>query len=342
MNIRHILGISTFLLGFSAGILSAQATQTQSGGFGGLGNILGGGKTTVSITFNTVIDSNLGARVYSGSVVNGTTINGVSVPQGSTAMAMVQQSGNTWTLKLVSIAASGQSIQITNSTPNLTAGKLTNILNGGGLGGIFGGGNKKGSTQAGPATSASGARVYIPVNTPVGFVGITTSNQQTQPQQQATSNPPASQNPDAKQVGATPQLVGGQNYTQPGAQQSIQAAQPGNSTVVFNNVQYQLTGCHREAPHIVCELQVTNQGAVDALLFGSGRTGFVDQSGNTGHFESARIANCELGQCAMLPGIQMKARYVFMDDTGESRTLHRLNIFSRNEAVAQFSDVPVQ
>jgi len=291
------------------------------------------------VTMNTTVDSNAGGaagRTYNATVVSATTVAGVTVPQGSHAITTLLQSGNGWTLSLSSIAANGQSIPISNSVPSISGGKISGALQnamGGNFGNPFSKAGKKAAASNGPQVAASGARVYIPANTPVAFA-VTAANQNRQ--NQAPVNQPT-----AVQTPATPTTP--VNPTTPVTPQQ-QPSQPsaGNTTVVFGNIKYQLTGCHREAPHIVCELQVTNLGAVDAALMGSGRTYFIDQSGNRGAINSASIANCNLGRCEMLPNIGMKARYIFMDDTGESRTLVRLQIFSGNSAVAQFTNVAVQ
>ncbi len=341
--------ISVLTLALTAINLFAQNTPQSQGGLGGMlgqGKGMLGGKGGVSVQMVDAVDSNAGGgRTFRATVATATTVAGVAVPQGSSATTTLQQTGNGWTLALTSITANGQAIPVTSTFASTRGGSLANsatsILNGGGL--PWQRSKSQPAAANTPKIAASGARVYVPANTNVTFM-VSAAAQQTAQNQPAQTV--AQSTPTATPIAATPTApvqASPMATSQALPQSNAPGAAPSSNAVIFGNTQYQLSGCHREAPHIVCELQVMNIGQVDSVLSGDPRTYFIDQSGNKGGVQSGTLANCNLGRCPMLPQIAMKARYVFNDDTGESRTLVRLQIWAGGRsAVAQFNNVPVQ
>jgi hypothetical protein len=158
-------------------------------------------------------------------------------------------------------------------------------------------------------------------------------------------------------TGVTPTATGTRVYLPAGTQITFvlpPATPPANgqpavaAAVVYENVQYQLQSCQREAPHIVCQIQITNLGTADLELGGGEQTYYVDQSGDKEMATSRKIANCMgWGICQLLPGIAMAGRIEFMDQDGRATSLARLQLWENMvrigaKAVAQFSNVPVQ
>jgi hypothetical protein len=200
-----------------------------------------------------------------------------------------------------------------------------------------------GNTPTKPSTS--GARVYLPSGSEVIFVLGQTQNQQlanqearpglgtnTTGQQAITS--PGQITPDAR-TQATAAPAGGSTATAAPAQ--------GNNSVLYENILYQLQGCQRQSPHIVCNLQITNQRAVDAFLRGGQASYYVDQAGNKAGTSMRKIANCiGFGNCQLLPGVAMAASFEFVDEEGHATNLVRLAIAESGKYVAQFNNVPIQ
>jgi hypothetical protein len=247
----------------------------------------------------------------------------------------VSTNPHTWTLELTLLAVNGQAVpvsggspilQLVGSIPGAVSGTASNALNG-----ILGRAGAK-QQKSTPSTqnvmpAVSGTRVFVPAGSDVTFV-VAQNTQQTQSVQ-------------TTQVGQT---------TQPGqTTQSMQTTQPGqttpssNTTVVYENIQYQLQSCQREAPHIICQIQITNLGSADAYLNGGQGSYYVDQAGNKVGASFRKIANCAgWGNCQLLPGVAMAGRFEFMDQEGHSTQLVRLLIGENGKAVAQFAGVPVQ
>ena len=110
---------------------------------------------------------------------------------------------------------------------------------------------------------------------------------------------------------------------------------------MWENIQYQLDGCKRQAPHSVCTVKITNLGASDATLIG-GKTYYVDQAGDRVGVAEQKVANCNLGRCDALPNLTMAGQFIFNDEDGQASELVRLQLANHRGAVAQFTHVPVQ
>jgi hypothetical protein len=367
MRNKYQLGIVLAFFGILAGSAFGQAAQTQApagqsqspwGNLLGQGKgLFGGGKAGVTVQMIDAVDSNAGGagRTFRATVQAATNVGGVAIPQGAPAVTVLQQAGNGWTLALTAIVANGQPVSVTSNFASTKGGKLAALMNGGG-GLPWGQKQPKGqtvatNTPATPAVSASGARVYLPASTTVSFmvtpknpVSSTTNANNTVPAGQPQAAQPVATNTAGVAAGI-PMTTGG-NAPQIAPMNMQQNAGPQsagtNGTVIFKGIQYQLARCHREAPHIVCELQVMNIGSADTVLRGDPRTYFIDQNGNRGGVKSGTVANCNLGACEMLPQLPMKAREVFDDETGESRTFVRFQLWAGGEQVAQFQNVAIQ
>jgi hypothetical protein len=115
------------------------------------------------------------------------------------------------------------------------------------------------------------------------------------------------------------------------------------SAVLYENIQYELQSCAREAPHIVCTLQITNLNATDARLGGGSASYFIDQSGNRVGASNRSIANCVGWRaCELVPNLATAARFEFLDQGSASTTLTRLLIVQNGKPVAQFTNVAVK
>jgi hypothetical protein len=177
-----------------------------------------------------------------------------------------------------------------------------------------------------PAAAVSGTRIYVPSNSAVIFT-LTSAV----PTQTAQGQPAAGATPGVAQPG------------QPVAQPATGApAAATSSTVVYAQVQYQLTGCQRQSPHIICNVTVTNLRGGDLMMNGAGGAYFIDQSGNRVMADMRSLANCVgWGACQLVPNIAMAGQWQFMDQDNHATTLVRLQIHENGVPVAQFNNVPV-
>jgi hypothetical protein len=198
--------------------------------------------------------------------------------------------------------------------------------------------------------------VYVPAGSEVQFViaqspqtataggtaapAAATNTVPAQPSATATNTVPAQ--PPATATSTVPAQPSATATSTVPAQPSATASTPGSSTVVYENIQYQLQNCQREAPHIICQVQITNLGGADAYLVGGQGTYYFDQAGNKVGASNRAIANCAgWGRCQLPPGIAMAGRFEFLDVQGHATQLVRLQIVQSAKAVAQFTQVPV-
>jgi hypothetical protein len=328
---RTSLAVAAVLLSATA---AAQGTQPQQSNGSIGGTILGatgltnGTKVTIQM-LDSVTTLNLGAT-YNAQVAQALVGSSTNIAGGTPAVVkVVANSGYpaTYSLALVSLTVNGQPTAVTGSMPVLN--KIGTAMAGApdavttAVGNIF---NKPAKNQPKapprPAASVSGTRIYVPTNSAVMFT--LTSAVPTQP---AQSGQPA-------QPGQTTQPA------QPATNGAATA--PSAATVVYAQVQYQLTGCQREAPRIICNVTVTNLRGGDIVMNGAGRGYFIDQSGNRVEASMRSIANCVgWGPCQLLPNIAMAGKWEFFDQDNHATTLVRLQIAENGVPVAQFNGVPV-
>ncbi len=296
-----------------------------------------GTRVTVAMV-DSITTLNLGAS-YSATVSMGLP-GSANVPQGSPAVVKVVQNTGypvTYSLQLASLTINGQTTAVTGGSPILNAAgtainnATTTASNavGNAVNRMFGGGKQP---QAKPAAnvnrtpSVSGTRIFVPSSSSVMFT-LTTAL----PAQTAQGQPAA--------AGGQPAAAGPNATTQTTSAGSVATS----STVVYEQIQYQLTGCQRQAPHIICSVTVTNLRGGDVMLNGAGGAYYIDQSGNRVVASMRSLANCAgWGACQMLPNIAMAGKWEFIDQDNHATTLVRLQIAEDGKPVAQFSQVPVQ
>jgi len=103
-----------------------------------------------------------------------------------------------------------------------------------------------------------------------------------------------------------------------------------------------LQGCQRQAPHIICNLTITNQRGGDIVMNGGGGAYYIDQSGNRVNAMMRSLANCiGFGPCQLVSGVAMASQWQFVDQDNVAKTLVRLEIHENGVAVAQFNNVPI-
>ena len=172
-----------------------------------------------------------------------------------------------------------------------------------------------------PAASVAGVHIYVPVNSAVMFTLTSAPMQSAQGQPGATSV--------AQPVQQTPAATG-------------MNTAPGSNTVTYLQVQYVLQGCTRQAPHIICNLTITNQRGGDIVMNGGGGAYYIDQAGNRVNAMMRSLANCVgFGPCQLVPGVAMASQWQFVDQDNLAKTLVRLEIHENGVAVAQFNNIPV-
>lgn len=309
------------------------------------------------------------SKAYNGTVTDAVSVSGLTVPAGSGAIVKVVANAGaprTYSLSLTSVAVNGQTVKVSGGSPTFTsmstvAGVADNTVNST----LSGVGNKgqrgKRKTAATRTPVVSGTRLYVPAGSDVEFVldgtplkgqasqtaaatgtstqpaAPTTTGSSAAPSQQTTAGTPASGTTPAQPTTTT--AAGSLAAPAPPTSSTSSA---GSNTVVYENIQYQLQSCQREAPHIVCQVQITNLNTADAMLNGAGGTYFVDQAGNKVMTLNRSIANCKgFGRCQLLPNLAMAGRFEFMDQEGHATTLSRLLIAENGKPVAQFTEVPV-
>lgn len=335
----------------------------------------------VSVQSLQVIDSTKSASgtQFQGKTLSAvTTAQGTSIPAGTPATMQLQQNAVggsvTWTLVLISPVAGTQAS--VGGALNSVTSQVGNLGNLGGLNlPTFGRKKTAQSTttqgQTPPANNAAGSKVYVAANGQVRFLlnqsgaGTNTSANPAQVSQtpgqgrlagltSALNGGPQNPNnaagtaPGSASVlppGATPVNGAGNPGTvsplQPQSSPSL-STQAGSSTVVWGNVQYVLQGCQRQAPHILCQVQLTNLATADATLLTNAASYFVDQAGNKVDLRGATLANCNLLRgCLALSGLPMVGSFEFLDEDSKSTRLIRLQIQTRTGPV-QFTNVQVQ
>jgi hypothetical protein len=347
---KRVLPILGWLLLTFAPVVMGQtnSTTTQPAGQG-WGSVLGN-NGLVMVTMVDAVDSSAGGvagRQFRATVARAFGAGSATVAQGASATVGLVQNGATFSLALTSVVANGQAMAVNGTSPTLgtlgglkgtvtnspTVQSLTNTF--GGLSSIGGFGRKQTAKQQQPASannqvqpSAAGARVYVPAGTAVSFRLV-----------QNTQTAPATQNSaPGIGAGAAPVVPAGGMATTP-----VLNTAPSSNSVLYENILYQLQGCQRQAPHIICNVQITNQRAVDAFLSGGQGTYYVDQAGNKVGTSSRKIANCiGFGNCQLLPGVAMAGSFEFVDEEGHATSLVRLLVAQSGKAVAQFNNVPIQ
>jgi hypothetical protein len=309
--------------------------------------------TTITVHLTNIIDSSKpGNGQFAGVVKNAVTAGSFQIPAQSPALVKLIPSGTgnprTWTLSLVSVTANGQTTLVNGSSPSFdvigsVVGGATNTAVktlGGALGGLGIKQPKAPPQPPAPVPAATGTRVYVPANSDVRFVVANA----TPPNQAGGASSGQQVSGGAATPAASGQTVPGQ--TQPTANQPAQTGQQqsaGSSTVVYENIQYTLQQCQKQAPHIICSFQITNLGGTDAKLgFGQGSY-YIDQAGNRVNVSARSIANCAgFGWCQLLPGVAMAGKFEFTDEDGHATTLVRLQIEQNRKPVAQFTQVAIQ
>jgi hypothetical protein len=342
------------------------AGSSTSGGQGVLnqarGSLPGGAATQITVHFNNLVDSSRPGQM-SAVVKSPATFGNTQIPAGAPAAVrlVVAGAGNPrmWTLSLTSVNVNGQMVAVNGTSPSFDAvgtvmgGAVSKA--GSVLGSALGGRQQPKQQPKQPATqtvtpSTSGQRVYVPAGSDVRFAvaapATMQANNATQqgggvvqdPGAAPATNPGQQVQPNAMGQQQPVQNPGG--TVAPGQQGTPGAS---SSTVVYENIQYQLQGCQRQAPHIICNIQVTNLGANDAFPFGGNETYYIDQAGNRVGATARKFANCEgWGRCQLLPGVAVAGRFEFVDTDGRATQLVRLQIHQNRKPVAQFQMVPVQ
>jgi hypothetical protein len=313
----------------------------------------------ISIQVTQAIDSTRAAAgtSFTGKVVNAVNAGGQSIQAGATATLTLTQT------TVPGVSTGIWSLALTAPVSARCLGSSGGSGVGGYLGGLgipsgFGGfGRKKAqnNTSSSSANTAnntvqtSGTKVFVPANTTIqctmaqGGAPVTTSSTGVNQPRVAPVNQgqPAAVLPaaTAAPTPSSPQNAFGRNRNQ--VQPGNAPGQQTSSTVVWDNVQYALQGCHRQAPHIVCEVQITNLATADATLTANGASYYVDQIGNKVQLNNATVANCSLLRgCLAINGIAMPGKFVFLDENSQATTLVRLQIQARGGPI-QFSNVPV-
>ncbi len=346
---QRLTSVLLFVLSAAGTSAGAQVAGVQLPG--SAGSLPAGTRVTVQMT-DSVTATNPTAQ-YNGSVLNLMDVAGFTVPAGTPAVVkVVTNPGKTpsYSLALVSLVVNGQSTPVSGGAPTVSAvgnmmNSASNVVNAT-LANLMSG-NPKSHQKAAPAQkpAVTGTKLYVPTGTAVMFTLAGVTQLPKAPQTASAtggSTPPAAGGPSAGGVASSsPPPAAGPSV--PAAANASGATGSSSSTVVYESIQYQLTACQREAPHIICQLQITNMRAVDAQLNGAGGTYYVDQSGNKVGASNRSIANCiGYGWCQLLPGIAMAGRFEFMDEEGHATTLVRLLIAENGKPVAQFSGVPIQ
>jgi hypothetical protein len=338
---------------------------------------------TVTVQVAALIDSTKPAAQYNGTVKTAVSAGNVQIPAGAPATMKLVPVGNTnppnWTLALTSVSVNGSNLAVSGGSPSIAGVGGISIPNSPvnvsqvqqALGGFLnhGKGNQtqtqQQKTQSSGKTlpSVSGPRVYVPAMTSVSFV-VGNSNQQqmsqpvqqtaavqqtSQPVQQAAGNPAPQQasQPVQQTAGVPAPQQTGQPLQQPAAAQYAQqpagVASQSSNVVQYEGMQYELKGCKRESPHIVCDVMLTNQRGTDAKVVGGQGTHFFDQFGNKVGASSVKIANCNpFGWCEVLPGVPVSDHIEFVDADGRATQLVRLQVWLSNKAVAQYTNVAIQ
>jgi hypothetical protein len=307
----------------------AQTTQQTSPGsiVTGTTGLASGTKVTVTMV-DSITTLNLGA-VYSATVASGLVGSNANVAAGTPAVVKVVANTvypTTYSVALASLSINGQPTAVNGGQPMLNnAGTAVNNAQnqagnavGNAINGLFTPHQKQAPqprSTANRTPSVNGTRIFVPSGSSVVFT--------------LTSAVPGTQTAAAQQTGATPAAGSG-------------AAGPSSTTVVYEQIQYQLTGCQRQSPHIVCQVTVTNLRGGDAMLNGAGGAYYIDQSGNRVNASMRSLANCAgWGACQLLPNIAMAGRWEFIDQDNHATTLVRLQIAEDGKPVAQFTSVPV-
>ncbi|HTD62023.1 MAG TPA: hypothetical protein VK679_15325 [Gemmatimonadaceae bacterium] len=315
----------------------AQTAQQSNGSIGstvlGATGLTNGTKVTIQM-LDSVTTLNLGAT-YNAQVSQALVGSNTNIPGGSPAVVKVVANTGypaTYSLALVSLTVNGAATPVSGGMPVLN--KVGTAVNGAGdalgnaVGNIF---NKPAKNQPKapprPAAAVSGTRIYVPSNSAVIFT-LTSAV----PTQTAQGQPAAGTAPGVAQPG--------QPVAQPAAAGAPAATT--SNTVVYYQIQYQLTGCQRQAPHIICNVTVTNQRGGDIMLNGAGGAYYIDQSGNRVNADMRSLANCVgWGACQLVPNIAMAGQWQFMDQDNHATQLVRLQIHENGVPVAQFNNVPI-
>jgi len=313
----------------------AQTAQQSNGSIGstvlGATGLTNGTKVTIQM-LDSVTTLNLGAT-YNAQVSQALVGSSTNIPGGSLAVVKVVANTGypaTYSLALVSLTVNGQATAVSGGMPVLN--KVGTAVNGAGdalgnaVGNIFNKQKNQPKAPPRPAAAVSGTRIYVPSNSAVIFT-LTSAV----PTQNAQGQPAAGAAPGVAQPG------------QPVAQPAPGApAAATSNTVVYAQVQYQLTGCQRQSPHIICNVTVTNQRGGDLMMNGAGGAYFIDQSGNRVMADMRSLANCVgWGACQLVPNIAMAGQWQFMDQDNHATMLVRLQIHENGVPVAQFNNVPV-
>jgi hypothetical protein len=296
---------------------------------------------TISVQVMQAIDSTRAAAgtTFTGKVVNAVNAGGQSIQAGAAA---------TLTLAQNTVPGVGTAIwSLTLTSP--VSGRCLGSSGGSGVGGYLGGmgipsgfggfGRKKAqnNTQSNTSSSStsaanntvqtSGTKVFVPANTTIqctmtqGGAPVNTSS--------TGVNPPGAPRPGAtpanpsQPTAAIPAVTAASTSSSPqqnsafdrnrNQEQTPNApAQQTSSIVVWDTVQYALQGCHREAPHIVCQVQIANLARADATLATNGA----------------------------INGIAMPGKFVFLDENSQATKLIRLQLQARGGPI-QVSNIPV-
>jgi hypothetical protein len=341
---------------------AAQGALGQAGSLIGVG---GGAGTRLTVQMIDAVDSSRqAAGQFRATVKTASTVGNLQVPAGAGAVVKLVANGagaaRSFTVELTALGAGAQTAAVVGTSPALGSGSVlagaggalgngTNALQKR-LGGLLGRGQQQTTQQTAAAVvpSVTGSRVYLPAGSEVIF---------TVAQPGAAAAPAQTQVAVAQPAGVTPLGVTPTAGTTPAGVTpaagvtptgGVPAVQPGSTaasanTVVYENMQYALQGCQRQAPHVICQIQFTNLGAADAFLNGGQNSYYVDQAGNRVNTSMRAIANCVgFGRCQLLPGVAMAGRFEFTDEQGHATQLIRLQIYQDGKAVAQFTNVPVQ
>jgi hypothetical protein len=340
------------IAGFASLALSQTAPAGSNGsqgvGQGALNQVRGfaGGGTRVTVHIIDAVDSTRPANgQFRGTVKNAVALGTLEVPAGANAVVKLVNGGaaGMWTVALTSVTAGGQAVAVTGGSPSLGAGSVTAsaasaVQNK--LSGLLGRSPKTQPATTPLTPSVAGTRVYLPAGSEVVFSVAASAS---------AAVPGTAQTAGTQQIAVAPAAVAPAAAapppgSQPAAAQPVATqAGPGAGTVVYENIQYQLQGCQHQAPHIICQIQITNLRASDAFLNGGQGSYYVDQAGNKVGTSMRAIANCAgFGRCQLLPGVAMAGRFEFVDEDGHATQLIRLQIQLSGKAVAQFTNVPVQ
>jgi hypothetical protein len=330
----------------------AQTAQQSNGSIGstllGATGLTNGTKVTIQM-LDSVTTPNLGAT-YNAQVSQAIIASSTNIPGGTPAVVkVVQNSGYpvTYSLALVSLTINGTPSQVSGGMPVLN--KIGTAVNGASdalgtaVGNLFNKQKNQPKAPRPPAASVSGTRIYVPTNSAVMFTltsGVPTQTAQGQPAAQPAAQPATTQPAMATQPAIATQPAMATPAATPTA--TAATAAPSSSTVVYAQVQYVLQGCQRQAPHIICNLTITNLRGGDLVMNGGGGAYYIDQSGNRVNAMMRSLANCVgFGPCQLLPNVAMASQWQFVDQNNVATKLVRLQIAENGVAVAQFSNVPV-